>query len=118
QAAIAQKIRADFARLFPAWQGARITHEWAGLVCLMARLTPFAGPVPEHPGLFAALGYHGNGVAMASYTGALMADVAQGRAPRRPWPRLMQATPGRFPLGPFRRAALLPAYWLGEAFDL
>lgn len=118
QAAIAVKIRADFARLFHAWQNVAITHEWAGLVCLMARLVPFAGPVPDHPGLFAGLGYHGNGVAMASYTGALMADVVQGRAPRRPWPRAMQQTPPRFPLGRFRRATLWPAYILGEAFDL
>ncbi|SDY59228.1 NAD(P)/FAD-dependent oxidoreductase [Citreimonas salinaria] len=118
QAVIARKIRADFARLFPAWQGVRITHEWAGLVCLMARLVPFAGAVPDHPGLFAGLGYHGNGVAMASYTGALMADVVQGRAPRRPWPRAMQSIPPRFPLGRFRRASLWPAYAMGEAFDL
>jgi glycine/D-amino acid oxidase-like deaminating enzyme len=118
QAGISRKIRGDFARLFPGWRDVAISHEWSGLVCLMARLVPFAGPVPDHPGLFAGLGYHGNGVAMGSYTGALMADIVQGRAPRRPYPRAMRDTPPRFPLGRFRRALLWPAYAMGEAFDL
>ncbi|WP_347220921.1 NAD(P)/FAD-dependent oxidoreductase, partial [Mycolicibacterium poriferae] len=64
RAAIARKIRRDFHAMFPAWHGVEITHDWSGLVCLMANLPPFAGPVPGHPGLFAGLGYHGNGVAM------------------------------------------------------
>lgn len=67
QAAISKRIRRDFARMFPEWQGIEITHEWSGLVCLLRGLTPFVGAVPEHPGLYAALGYHGNGVAMASH---------------------------------------------------
>ncbi|MDJ0823619.1 MAG: FAD-binding oxidoreductase [Paracoccaceae bacterium] len=116
-AAIARQIRADFHQLFPAWRDVEITHDWQGLVCLMANLTPFVGPVPDHPGLFAGLGYHGNGVAMASHAGALLADLVQGRRPAQ-YPAAMQAEPKRFPLGPYRRALLVPAYLAARAFDL
>lgn len=117
-AALSRRIRADFARLFPAWRGVEITHEWSGLVCLMARLTPYTGPVPDHPGLFAALGYHGNGVAMGSYAGRLVADLALGRTPDGPYPAAMRDIPRRFPLGRYRRALLWPAYAAAQTLDL
>lgn len=117
QKAIRQKIRADFHAMFPAWKSVEITHDWAGLVCLMANLTPFAGPVPDHPGLFAGLGYHGNGVAMASLTGTLLADLVQGKPPRLPYPAALQAPPKRFPLGRFRRTLLAPAYATAALLD-
>ena len=115
---ISRKIRADFARMFPAWQDVEITHEWDGLVCLMASLTPFAGAVPDHPGLYAGMGYHGNGVAMASHTGMLLADLVQGKPPRGPYPEVMRHPPRRFPLGRWRRALLAPAYATATLFDL
>lgn len=118
QRAISTKIRADFHRLFPAWQGVEITHEWSGLVCLMPGLTPFVGPVPGHDGLFAGMGYHGNGVAMGSYSGALLGAIVAGETPDGPWPEAMRRPPNRFPLGRYRRALLAPAYWAAEAFDL
>jgi glycine/D-amino acid oxidase-like deaminating enzyme len=116
--AIRRRIRADFNRLFPAWRDVEIAHDWSGLVCLMARLVPFVGPVPGHAGLFAALGYHGNGVAMGSYSGALVADLAMGRTPPGPYPPAMRDPPKRFPLGRFRRALLWPVYALAGARDL
>ncbi|EPX83381.1 NAD(P)/FAD-dependent oxidoreductase [Salipiger mucosus] len=118
QAAISKRIRADFTAMFPAWREVAVAHEWAGLVCLMANLTPFAGPVPDHPGLFAGLGYHGNGVAMGSHAGTILADLALGRAPRGPWPEAMRRPPKRFPLGRWRRALLAPAYAVAGALDL
>ncbi|KUF10129.1 NAD(P)/FAD-dependent oxidoreductase [Pseudoponticoccus marisrubri] len=118
QAAISRRIRSDFARLFPAWQGVEITHEWSGLVCLLRALVPFAGSVPGHPGLFAALGYHGNGVAMGSYAGAQIATQMAGTDRPGPFPDWLATPPRRFPLGRFRRSLLRPAYLLGEAFDL
>ncbi|MCC1493021.1 FAD-binding oxidoreductase [Cognatishimia sp. F0-27] len=110
------RIHADFAKLFPAWRDVEITHHWSGLVCLMAGLTPFAGAVPNTSGLYAALGYHGNGVAMASHAGKLIADEILGRTPDIP--EAMRRPPGRFPFGRFRRALLAPAYWGAELFDL
>jgi glycine/D-amino acid oxidase-like deaminating enzyme len=107
---IAARVRADFEAMFPAWAGVETPFLWSGLVCLTPTLTPFVGPVPEMPGVFAGYGFHGNGVAMGSYTGRLLADLARGRVPELPWPEAMRRQPRRFPLGRFRRAALVPAY--------
>ena len=116
QAAISRRIRREFTAMFPAWRDVQITHEWAGLVCLMANLTPYAGPVPGHPGLFAGMGYHGNGVAMGSHVGRLMADMIRGAPP--PLPAALRTPPARFPLGRLRRALLAPAYVTAALFDL
>ena len=113
--AIAKRIRRDFHALFPAWKDVEITHSWSGLVCLLAGLTPFAGAVPGHPGLFAAMGYHGNGVAMATHAGRLLADhMTRGGE----IPAAMRTPPTRFPLGRHRRVLLRPAYLAAELFDL
>ncbi|WP_353473661.1 FAD-binding oxidoreductase [Salipiger sp. H15] len=118
QRAISARIRREFVAMFPAWKGVTIGHEWAGLVCLMARLTPFVGAMPEHPGLFAGMGFHGNGVAMGSHAGLLLADLVQGKPARARSPALLQTPPSRFPLGRFRRALLAPAYVGAALFDL
>lgn len=115
---IARRIRRDFAAAFPAWAQVEITHEWSGLVCLMARGTPFVGSVPDHPGLFAALGFHGNGVAMGSYAGHLLGSLVRGVVPEDPMPTFLSRPPARFPLGRHRRLLLRPAYLLAEHLDL
>ncbi|SMX26642.1 Gamma-glutamylputrescine oxidoreductase [Pelagimonas phthalicica] len=115
QQALSRKIRQDFNLMFPAWRKVEISHEWSGLVCLMGDLTPFVGQVPEAPNLYATLGFHGNGVAMGSYAGHLLAQhLIDGTA----LPATMAAPPGKFPLGRFRRNLLAPSYWLAETFDL
>ena len=106
--------RTDFEAMFPEWMHVETPHFWAGLVCISRRMTPFAGPLPGMENAFAALAYHGNGVAMGSYSGAALADLALGRRPARPLPRLMQAPLRRFPLGRWRRAILPAVYrWYG-----
>ncbi|GGD45451.1 NAD(P)/FAD-dependent oxidoreductase [Sinisalibacter lacisalsi] len=117
EARIARKIRADFAAMFPAWEGVEIAHEWSGLVNLSRGLTPFVGPVPRMDNAWIAMAYHGNGVAMASYSGALVASLIRGQAPTQPYPSVMQAPLGRFPLGRRRRAlftAATPLLWLRD----
>ncbi|SDH86063.1 NAD(P)/FAD-dependent oxidoreductase [Alloyangia pacifica] len=118
QRAISARIRREFHAMFPAWRDVTISHEWAGLVCLMAQLTPFVGPVPDHPGLFAGMGFHGNGVAMGSHAGLLLSDIVQGKPTRTPYPAALKTPPSRFPLGRFRRALLAPAYVGAGLFDL
>lgn len=110
EAALSKKIRVNFHRMFPDWRDIDINHEWSGLVCLMRSLTPFAGPVPDMPGVFAAMGYHGNGVAMGSYLGARLADTVLGRPALGPVPDFLALPPKRFPLGGLRRILLAPAY--------
>lgn len=107
EAAIRRRIRADFDAMFPAWAGVETPHYWSGLVCMSRSQAPFAGPIPGMPGAFAGLCYHGNGVAMGSFTGRLLADLALDRRPDL-YPAAMAAQPGRFPLGRFRRALARP----------
>ncbi|GAA4221210.1 glycine/D-amino acid oxidase-like deaminating enzyme [Sagittula marina] len=117
QMRISQHIRRDFNAAFPAWRDVEITHEWSGLVCLMASGHPFCGAVPEHEGLFASLGYHGNGVAMGSYLGHGLAQKMIGDADPA-LPAFLSKPPKRFPFGAYRRQLLRPAYMFAETFDL
>ncbi|WP_372570320.1 NAD(P)/FAD-dependent oxidoreductase [Ruegeria jejuensis] len=111
-AATLLQARADFDRFFPAWKDVEITHHWSGLICLSRNLTPFAGPVPGMTRAWAALCYHGNGVAMGSYAGALLAAQITGRGPATP--ALMTRGLRRFELGRWRRAILPLIYgWYG-----
>lgn len=105
---IRARVRRDFDHLFPEWRHVETPHYWSGMVCLTASLTPFCGEVPELPGVFAAFGYHGNGVAMGSYCGRMVGDLARGA--EAPVPRAFAKPPMRFPLGPARR------FWLGAEY--
>ncbi|MEI4232806.1 NAD(P)/FAD-dependent oxidoreductase [Roseovarius sp. D22-M7] len=105
-------IRAHFDAMFPAWRDVETLHRWNGLLSLSPDLTPYAGPIPDMPGAFTGLSYHGNGVAMGSYAGALLADLAMDRTPRHPYPLILRTPPRRWPLGRLRRAMLWPPYAL------
>ncbi|WP_276717895.1 NAD(P)/FAD-dependent oxidoreductase [Pseudooceanicola nitratireducens] len=109
-ARIADRVRRDFARVFPEWAHVETPHSWSGMVCLTASLTPYCGRIPGLPGAFTAFGYHGNGVAMGSYLGARLADLMQGIDPRGVLPQAFRRVPPRFPLGPLRRAWLAAEY--------
>ncbi|MEP1329259.1 FAD-binding oxidoreductase [Pseudophaeobacter sp.] len=116
EAGIRKKLRADFATLFPQWRNVEATHTWSGMVCLSRDLVPFVGEVPKHPGLFAGLCYHGNGVAMGSYAGRLLADLVQGKTPDLPYSPVLQRL-RRFPFGLARRMVMPPAYALLGLMD-
>lgn len=118
EAKIAARVRADFEAAFPAWRHVETPHHWSGMVCLTASLTPYCGPIPDMPGVFAAFGYHGNGVAMGSYLGARMAELSRGETPSEILPAAFAAPPPRFPLGRFRRAFLAAEYGMAKLFDL
>ena len=105
------RTRAHFEAMFPAWAHVETPYLWSGMVCLSRRQVPFAGPIPKRPGLFAGLAYHGNGVAMGTYTGKLLAGLVQGSALP---PRVMQGPLDRFPLGAARRI-LMPPFYLATA---
>lgn len=105
-------IRKHFEQMFPAWAQVDTPFYWSGLVCLGGKGLPFTGEIPQMPGAFASLSYHGNGVAMASYCGALLADLVQDKPSNGPFPSALRAQPSKFPLGSKRRWLLPPAYGL------
>jgi glycine/D-amino acid oxidase-like deaminating enzyme len=118
EAAITARARRHFEAMFPAWRDVETPHSWSGMVCFSANLVPYCGPIPDLPGAFAGFAFHGNGVAMGSYTGALLADLVQGKQTRFLHPAVMQAHAPRFPLGRFRRALLPAGYALAGLRDL
>jgi glycine/D-amino acid oxidase-like deaminating enzyme len=104
------RARRDFEQMFPAWRDVETEAAWSGMVCIARDRMPFIGEVPDQPGFFASLCYHGNGVAMASYAGALLADLVLGRSPERIYPRIVQRPLRRFELGRYRRLVMPAAY--------
>lgn len=115
QQRIRQRAHAHFREIFPAWAGVEITHFWSGLANLTRDLVPFAGPVPGMPGVWAAFGWHGNGVAMASWTGNQIARRILGQPDDLPG--FFGLPPRRFELGAARRLALWAAYAWYELTD-
>ncbi len=111
--AVQRRMRQHFDRMFPAWKHVEATHMWSGLVCLMPSLVPFVGELPDTSGLYAAMGWHGNGVAMGSYAGAVIGKHMAGQ-PVEGLPDFVQYPPRQFPLSKHRRALLRLAY-LGYA---
>ncbi|WP_425083621.1 NAD(P)/FAD-dependent oxidoreductase [Ruegeria profundi] len=108
EAAIRMQVQRDFKRMFPAWSEVDVTHIWSGMVCMSRDLVPFVGPVPGQAGMFAGFAYHGNGVAMGTYSGRALARLALGQTSGLP--NVMSETARRFPLGRWRRALMPPAY--------
>ncbi|MCC5969859.1 MAG: FAD-binding oxidoreductase [Pararhodobacter sp.] len=114
-AAFHTTLRGEFDAMFPAFAAAGTEHYWAGLVCMTGSWHPFCAEVPEQPGLFAALGWHGNGVAAASEGGRRIAHALAGGA--NPAPALVQAPLNRFPLPALRRPLKGVAVGLAKLAD-
>ena len=107
---ISKDIRKNFHRLFPAWRNIDIDFEWSGLACLSRMQTPYVGELSNWQGAYTGFAYHGNGVAMGTYAGALLSDLVQNKTPRRPYPATMRQIPPRFPFGIYRRHLMRPVY--------
>ncbi|MDQ7248759.1 NAD(P)/FAD-dependent oxidoreductase [Dongia sedimenti] len=98
------RIEAAFRRYYPAWRDVEITHRWSGFVCLAADLVPHVGAWADEPGIYFAMAYHGNGVALGTWSGRAIARlIGSGETPA---PKLMRTPPPRFPL-PFLRPLYL-----------
>ncbi len=109
--AITQVLRAAFEAMFPAWAGVPSERAWAGFVCLARRLVPFVGEIEDMNGAYATLAWHGNGVAMASYAGRLIADLMAGvDGAAEAIPGIVRHCLPQFPLPGLRRHYLKAAY--------
>lgn len=103
-----------FNALFPAWRGVEITHYWRGFVCLANDLVPYIGALDEKETVWTAIAYHGNGVAMGSWSGRAVARLATKKATREELSPVLTRRLSRFPLPAFRPLYLKGAYvWYG-----
>lgn len=103
-----QMIRRDFEDMFPAWRHVETPWFWTGLVCLTRKRVPFVGAIPEMPNAFAGFGWHGNGIAMGTYAGKLLAGLASGNGATIP--SVMRELPSKLPFGKHRKIILPPIY--------
>jgi glycine/D-amino acid oxidase-like deaminating enzyme len=87
-------LQRALAEVFPELAHARIDYCWGGMVDMTRDRLPRAG---EHDGLFYSMGYSGHGTHMATYMGAIMAEVLDGKASLNPWRDFdWPAIPGHF----------------------
>jgi glycine/D-amino acid oxidase-like deaminating enzyme len=104
----------SFHHMFPAWAQADITHFWRGFVCLSYDRVPYVGALDEGKTVWTALAYHGNGVAMGTWSGRAVARMMQNKtAPDEVSPVITRRL-AKFPLPAFRPLYLKGAYlWYG-----
>ena len=108
---IRERVSAWFNAMFPDWEMPTITHSWAGLVCVSATRTPLIGQFADHPGVFHALAYHGNGVAGATWSGWAAAELIAGKSSANEiLPAVVAQPPRRFVMPALRRWSLKAAY--------
>jgi glycine/D-amino acid oxidase-like deaminating enzyme len=111
---IRQNLTTTFRKLFPAWQSAEITHFWRGFVCLAYDGVPFVGALDNNKTVWTAMAYHGNGVAMASWSGRAVARMMTGKVSTKEIPAVLTRRLAKFPLPMFRPLYLKGAYvWFG-----
>ncbi len=108
EAAMKRNIRASFEALFPGWAHVETPYFWSGLACLSRQLSAYIGPIGENQ--YAALAYHGSGVAMASWAGRQVADIMTGGTAPDSLPAVMRQPMTPFPFPKVRRHYLKAAY--------
>ena len=96
--------------MFPAWADAEITHFWRGFVCLSHDLVPYVGALDDRRSVWTALCYHGNGVAMGSWSGRAVARLLLDGKAGQTMPAVITRRLARYPLPLFRPLYLKGAY--------
>lgn len=105
-----RNLLGHFNRIFPAWRDVEFTHHWNGLVCLSQSWRPYIGRVPGHHDVWTALAWHGNGIAMASQGGKLLAERMLGIRDEEDLGSVLSTPMDKFPLPSLRRVARSAAY--------
>jgi glycine/D-amino acid oxidase-like deaminating enzyme len=89
-----------FRARFPELADLPIEHAWAGWCGMTLNFLPIVGRSPEYPDYFYGIGFNGHGVAQATATGPLLADLILGR--RNPWHEIICRKPAWLPPKPLR----------------
>lgn len=100
----------EFYDMFPAWSTVDIDYFWRGFAALSYQLTPHISAFKYDASVFYAMAYHGNGVAMGSWSGHQVARLLLGK--NHDIPQFMQKPLSTFPL-PFLRKFYLHSAYLG-----
>ena len=104
------RTRRQFEQAFPFWRHVETPYGWNGVLAFTPNLSPYVGAIPEMPGAFTGFGYHGNGVAMGTQAGAILARLTLEQEAGPHYPALMRDVPKAMPLGRYRRALMAPGY--------
>lgn len=112
------RIRRDFEAMFPHWAHVETEYMWNGLLALARDMAPHVGPLGDWENAWTACCYHGNGVAMGSYAGRLLAELATGRRAQSTLPAIVRAPLPRFPLPRLRMAYVKGYYALWDIGEL
>ena len=95
-----------FSEVFPSLGDVPIVGQWAGTVGMTLDRLPVVGALEHAPGVVYAGAWNGHGVAMATASGALVADLLLDRSGSEPgWPWLRGRAPV-LPPDPLRAAGL------------
>ena len=105
-----KSLKNAFHRLFPAWCHVECAYSWSGLIAVSRRSVPFIGPLPDPPGVYAALAYQGTGLALAGWSGRAVADRLAGKTVAIP--RIMWLPLARYPLPKMRLPSLRLSYFM------
>ena len=119
-----QFLEDTISNLWPHFSAADITHRWRGLVCFAMNLRPSLGRMQDDQSIWYSFGYHGNGVASATWHGKALAkwmgELSHHNSPSH-IPALIQGLPPRFPIASMRPqylSAALNLYKLRDKFEL
>jgi glycine/D-amino acid oxidase-like deaminating enzyme len=110
-----QRLTAHFHDLFPEWRHVEITHYWRGFVCLTADRLPYVGALDDRKSVWTSIAYHGNGVALATWSGRALARAMMGKDANLPTP--MTKRLAKFPFASLRPLYLKGAYVWYEIKD-
>ncbi len=100
---ITTALRARMERLFPQIAGTPIDHHWGGTLGITLSRLPFVGRVM--PGVLAAGGFSGHGVALSAMAGKVLGEAVAGQSERFDVMSRLPVSP--FPGGAMARAPLL-----------
>tara|TARA_Y100001934_G_scaffold141301_1_gene170197 strand:- start:2123 stop:3472 length:1350 start_codon:yes stop_codon:yes gene_type:complete len=103
------RLKQRLATIWPEWRDVEVEYCWRGFVCLSSDGLTHLGPVENDPSVFYSLAYHGNGVAMATWSGRAVAGLISGHANRN-IPATMTQPLKPFPIPALRKFRIYRRY--------